>query len=764
MDGEGNAEPEYYFDVAEQQWWVLQPGGADWEELDNETAESLGLHEAVMQQQCTFVESTLEDYTAAATCIGEAQGTDEPAVDHTQSLLLDPVSMPSIQFGVDSRADSLHKADSSEWLSSCLDDEKPERHENLQVRFSQHTQALSRGYTTGSMGEAGSGSDCDNRVSHGTASSALLNDRLSSLLTSTANMSLHPRPESGGVPARGESYVRSAVRRATRVDAGLSDCIRAVAAERERMRTLTSTQVTEATPGERYQKMIDRARTLAMFSQEQEPEQEQPQEKAPDEHRESMLRELRLEVTGGEPTADPAFGASSDSESEPKLAPYDSLQSLMSQRLSLRRTMSRPYEEGVVLERMFQLLKRNRCATCLVRKPTHVDPDRDELLCASCVRRCPYAAKVGDDHIPMAVVERLEAAYSRSSRGKNDTESKSEKKKHSSHRRKRSPSPRRTYASPSVSVERPKYSHHRKQWNSSASVSTEGSVYDRTPTRSKHRSSHRGRHASVSSGSVTPRGVSSARRVEDDLFVGAPSGWDDFDSRPARMPGRKSYDHPPAEPRRIEEARHASSRHHNPAARAPDMRAPRPQVDPYGYELPVTDDMPGMMGIMANRSTARDVGRMMRPADDHFNRPREIVDRPEYYGEAYDARYMPHRTSRPEYDGGEGDRKPPMDYGMHANPYAPRNKAYNGANYDYNPPRNDYAAPPPRPVGSNPFAQGANGGADRFDMSSLRLALAPSAPNPAREPRATNGRFDAVPPQPSGVAVYGGLYGRRTRR
>ncbi|GBE59330.1 hypothetical protein, conserved [Babesia ovata] len=423
---------------------------------------------------------------------------------------------------------------------------------------------------------------------------------------------------------------------------------------------------------------------------------------------------------------------------------------------------SREYEEAVILERMFQLLKRNRCATCLVRKPTHVDPDRDELLCASCVRRCPYASKVGHDHVPKAVVERLEAAYARRSNNKTGTEVKTEKKKHSAHRRKRSPSPRRGNASPSVSVERPKHSHHKKQWNSSASVSTEGSVYNRTPARSKHRS-HRGRHASVSSGSVTPRGVSVARRGEEDLFAGAPSGWDDFDSRPARLPGRKSYDRPP-EPRRAEDIRHASSRHHNPAVRAPDMRSSRPQVDPYGYELPVTDDMPGMMGIMANRPTVRDMGRMVRPAEENFTRPRETMNRPGYYEDPYDAQYRSQRMSRPEYNGGEGDRKPPMDYGTPASNYPPRSKPYNTASHDYNPHPNDYAAPPLRPVGGNPFAKGANSGADRFEMSSLRLALPSSGPNPARETRNNYGRYDVVPSQPTGVAIYGGLYGRRPRR
>nr|WCP86777.1 P30 [Babesia gibsoni] len=73
----------------------------------------------------------------------------------------------------------------------------------------------------------------------------------------------------------------------------------------------------------------------------------------------------------------------------------------------------REYEEAIILERIFTLTKHNRCVTCLVRlqKSTHVDPERLNLLCASCASRRPYKIQIGRDHLSMHILEKLEAIY-----------------------------------------------------------------------------------------------------------------------------------------------------------------------------------------------------------------------------------------------------------------------------------------------------------------------------------------------------------------
>ncbi|GIX61743.1 uncharacterized protein BcabD6B2_11780 [Babesia caballi] len=422
---------------------------------------------------------------------------------------------------------------------------------------------------------------------------------------------------------------------------------------------------------------------------------------------------------------------------------------------------TREYEESIILERLFKIVKRHRCATCLVRKATHVDQDRDELLCDSCARRCSYTIQIGADHIPKSVVDRLEAAYERRPPHKRESGRKADRKKHSSHSRKYSPASSRydgfsRYASP----DRRRSSRSAKHAQSFESLSTEGSSRHVASSRSKSRArSHSKSHArrrSTSSYS-TPRKPSGAlvvHRDDSDFFADVHGGRHAADDRNGRYSGWDAFERYPQDTRREAAKRDASLgyRAQHSTGYSPDERfVPK---DPYGYDIPVADDMPGMMGLAASHSGGpRNPPRLsdnLRHGGFSASRSAAPFERPEYYN-AVNKRMEDPRVARPGYQSAM-----PM-------------QEYNTPVRDDYPPRMDYGAPAARaPASANPFVTASgrtpDRGADRFDMMSLRAALPANGPAFPSDARAAYGRYEQSRSQPAGVPAYGGLYDRRVRR
>lgn len=96
---------------------------------------------------------------------------------------------------------------------------------------------------------------------------------------------------------------------------------------------------------------------------------------------------------------------------------------------------NREYEEALVLERLFKLVKKNPCSTCLLKKPTHVDLDRFELLCSTCSKRCSSKVQIGKGLISMSDLDRLESMYGKSKK-KPDVPARKHKSGKSHHRNK----------------------------------------------------------------------------------------------------------------------------------------------------------------------------------------------------------------------------------------------------------------------------------------------------------------------------------------
>ncbi|GIX61744.1 uncharacterized protein BcabD6B2_11790 [Babesia caballi] len=349
MEATEPSEAEYYFDVTEQQWWVLLFGSTEWERLPHETAVELGLHEAVMRQQCTFVESTLDDYKNAVT----ANETDEPSVQQHATRPSVTIVEPESQSPNESQNVTAYPSiNSNDTLPTPSHQHATPAHDYTSQRSSDQPSSAEQDEAH-LQGMLDSSSDCptqapqdpSNANRRSAANSAVIGKQLSSLMSETADLKRSYETKDATRVEKVESFVRTAVRHATRVDTGgISDCIRAVAAERERMRSMATIKTETAEPGERYQKMIARARTLAAMSQGHEP----PRESSPESRHNSILRDLRLEMTRGEQSSDSQevnFDASSDSGDEGEYRPLDSLQSLMSQRLSLRRESSRFHGE-----------------------------------------------------------------------------------------------------------------------------------------------------------------------------------------------------------------------------------------------------------------------------------------------------------------------------------------------------------------------------------------------------------------------------------
>ncbi|KAK1444994.1 hypothetical protein BgAZ_109000 [Babesia gibsoni] len=254
----------------------------------------------------------------------------------------------------------------------------------------------------------------------------------------------------------------------------------------------------------------------------------------------------------------------------------------------------REYEEAIILERIFTLTKHNRCVTCLVRKSTHVDPERLNLLCASCASRRPYKIQIGRDHLSMHILEKLEAIYGRNSSRKSYSTSKTVKK--SSHRH-----GQRSYSnssSSSVSVEVRKSSHSRKHRSPS---------YDSPSphTSRKSKGNHRSHTRQSSVSSISSYEASQYRRGEKNVDEGRTSR--------SRTNRNKLEDHDERKSRREEVQFHDQShghsgnrdRHIN--GYSSGVISAYPTRDPYGYEIPVNHEMPGMSSMMARERRGQTV-------------------------------------------------------------------------------------------------------------------------------------------------------------
>ncbi|UKK01334.1 hypothetical protein MACK_002147 [Theileria orientalis] len=130
---------------------------------------------------------------------------------------------------------------------------------------------------------------------------------------------------------------------------------------------------------------------------------------------------------------------------------------------------SKEYEEALLLERLFKLVKKNPCSTCLLKKPTHVDLDRFDLVCTNCSKRCSSKIQIGKGVISMADLERLESIYDKSKK-------KQDRPKKQSH----------VARSPSVSSV---HSHNYKKYNKYTHSDSGSEVNQRS--RSKRRSKKR---------------------------------------------------------------------------------------------------------------------------------------------------------------------------------------------------------------------------------------------------------------------------------
>ncbi|ORM41858.1 uncharacterized protein BXIN_0561 [Babesia sp. Xinjiang] len=755
-------ESKYYFDVSENQWWVLSRGKSEWSRLSFEAARSLGLHEAVLSEECTFVESTVGDYKAAL-CTGSS--LREPVSSHASDVdddAVPPESLPSIQYGKSLSSQSSILPSSRSRLSNS---DSFSKEESLQVRFSNESIVYSPANTGAFDGpdlaaRSVSAPDCTNMESsssvvsgfdrQGTSGSAIFKDEFNKLTNETSGVISTSDGESApSTLTKVESFVRTAVRHATMKDGtGFGDCIRAVAVERERMQKLGNS----SGAGERYEKMLDRARTLAAISQEGEGEARR--ERSIDERRQTFMRDLRMEVMGDGGAVSATVDVSSGSDDDTELSKSDSLKNLMSQRMSLRRGCTlkmsrsrrrqlglsvREYEESVILERMFQLAQRHRCATCLVRKPTHVDQEREELLCESCARRVPYKVRIGHDHISRVLLDRLESAYDHRSSRNRISGHKSDKKKHGSHRLKHSPSSSDRFASA-----RHTEIHHRRVPSSSKrrqsldSVSTEESV-----ARDTRRSGWPGHHRSFSSSSSVAGRVRSpgVPHVDEDLFSGGRQSHYRMDARDLRYGGRDAVCRRNASrPDYVTDYQPPYSRGHS-----ENMAPHRPHRDPYGYDMPLVDDMPGMKGSMIPRRPA------LRDPPNHWDRGNRIPHNGPP-GPGYSVLPVDPRK------GGAGVSRVDNPVG------AVSSKEYISGVREQDVGYEQPGCPLPRlAVGSNPFSTGY--GRDRvsgrFDLSSMRLAL------PSVDVLPSSGVGCDVMPSVTasyrGVAAYGGLYDRRAR-
>ncbi|EDO07899.1 hypothetical protein BBOV_III003350 [Babesia bovis T2Bo] len=395
---------------------------------------------------------------------------------------------------------------------------------------------------------------------------------------------------------------------------------------------------------------------------------------------------------------------------------------------SKRRTLglsSLEYEEGVILERIFQLAHRNRCATCLLKKPTFVDQDRLELLCDTCVRRCPYKLHIGHDHISKVLLERLESVYDRKSGHHRSGGHKSEHKKHGSHRRNRSISSSDRGASP-----RRVESHHRRSAYSKKHVkSFESATTEESLERYGGRSGW-----PEHSGMVTPPTKGRQRSkpgcpVDEDLFDSRQHRYYRDDDTGVRYPGNDPVDTSGhyMQPHRGD---HRSEYRNAPFV---PREAPRLHRDPYGYDIPVVDDMPGMNGIMMKGCPVRQ--------EESIQGPGMPVGNPRGYRAPLADVRKPAEIPRGGYQVG-------IDYKMPQRLPAVRAEA-----------------PSSRGVpGSNPFASSIArdcGSTSRLDMTSMRLALPESGSVPVS--RIGYDKYSRVSSQLPGVSSYGGLYDRRGR-
>lgn len=401
---------------------------------------------------------------------------------------------------------------------------------------------------------------------------------------------------------------------------------------------------------------------------------------------------------------------------------------------------SREYEEAVVLERIFQLFKRNRCSTCLVRKCTHVDPDRYKLLCSSCASRCPFRIHIGTDHLSMSVLEKLESIYWQKKAHKLPTKSPVRKSSHH-----RSHHYRDSSLSSVSSVEISKSPHYRKA-QQLRSASTDESSRRHPATRKK---SH-GHRQSISSASSFADTRSKRYDKYDPMnaIVRAYSRHRDFDEKHDYRPRMDNYEqmHPDY---------HVSSAvygHPEPyySDYPGNVDKSFQRKDPHGYDLPVIDDMPGMGGIMAGDKP----GRRHRHADSAWPVVESSTNRAvdhiltrngDYYPPVANAR----SGLRPESK--VGPRPMVKGFGSsnnrregRSNPFAKDDININKGGTNRNHPNDQDAG--------------------RFNMSSMRVALQPNdGPQPCcivdtyqgfERPIGKGGRY---------VADYGGLYDHRGR-
>lgn len=295
MSSREEAEAEYYFDVSNKQWWILPPGNASWEQLSQEEAESLGLHETVLQEQCVFVETTLADYIDATPVVdqkdkGEVQSeavrkptrtdsslkkipsnsaetlTTERSSDADQSSLLSVAHSASIKVNP-SRLASLSHQNTQKQETDNADAPAVKEVVKESPRKSQATSDT----TLVASDDAHKLSTIEEAVDHPVTIERLQRSIASIKLPDAEDATPTSPPEKKVVPppapkavASDESFVRTAVRHVTKVDTGgLGDCIRAIGEQRQRMQKLAVKKVEPTAPAPHYKRMMERARTMA---------------------------------------------------------------------------------------------------------------------------------------------------------------------------------------------------------------------------------------------------------------------------------------------------------------------------------------------------------------------------------------------------------------------------------------------------------------------------------------------------------------------
>ncbi|GFE52972.1 hypothetical protein BaOVIS_003760 [Babesia ovis] len=406
---------------------------------------------------------------------------------------------------------------------------------------------------------------------------------------------------------------------------------------------------------------------------------------------------------------------------------------------------SHEYEEGIILERIFQLAHRNRCSTCLIRKPSHVDQDRIELLCETCARRCPYKLHIGHDHISKVLLERLESAYDRRSSRNRIAGHKSDNKKHGSHRRKHSVSSSERGASPRrLEGHTKRNGHSKKRAQSFESVSTDESV-QHYPQRSPWPEPRRSMSMSPNGrGRSRPKGVCP---LEEDLFAGQHQRYYRVEGRYPGDPVDTGH-----QTRYMDAPRHEPMiNYQQPAYHGTSASMPPPVVqrDPYGYDMTLADDMPGMKGIMMSRPSAP-AEDIRRTAEQEHPLMRSGMQSRAYANPPVDPLKGRQLMTAPDYRNG-GDRM---------------SKDQLPISRDHNQRFEGYMPPAPRPgASSNPFASSSprERAPGRLDMTSMRLALPSPDVTSQQEPRLAFDKYQQIPPQQPGVSAYRGLYYRRPR-